>query len=104
MAQVQYSPPPRTVWTDDRAFSPAAMRTMRSRFGGERRRPLHVLSRLRALRLRRLLDRVARSLPGVRVLAGSRVGKVHPPLASRLTMRRIMATLMNVSLLCTIRS
>jgi hypothetical protein len=31
-------------------------------------------------------------------------GKVHTCLASRFSIRRIMATLMNVSLLCTIRS
>src|SRR5215212_7704497 len=31
-------------------------------------------------------------------------GKVHSPLASRLSIRRIIATLMNVSLLCTFRS
>ena len=34
----------------------------------------------------------------------SLVGKVHAPLASRLSIKRIMATVMNVSLLCTIRS
>jgi hypothetical protein len=31
-------------------------------------------------------------------------GKVHTPLASRVNMRRIMATSMKVSLLCTFRS
>ncbi len=31
-------------------------------------------------------------------------GKVHTPLASRFSIRRIMATSMNVSLVCTFRS
>jgi hypothetical protein len=35
-------------------------------------------------------------------LPKSLFGKIHPPVASRLAMRRIMATLMNVSLLCTL--
>jgi hypothetical protein len=37
-------------------------------------------------------------------LSKSLFGKVHTPLASRFSIRRIMATSMKLSLLCTIRS
>jgi hypothetical protein len=40
----------------------------------------------------------------VRLISKSVFCKVHAPLTSRLSIRRIIATLMNVSLLCTIRS
>ena len=48
----------------------------------------------------RELDKDARR----RVCSESLFGKVHTPLASRLSIMRIMATSMNVSLVCTFRS
>jgi hypothetical protein len=43
-------------------------------------------------------------LTATMVAAKSLFGKVYPPLASRFSIRRIMATSMNVSLVCTFRS
>jgi hypothetical protein len=46
----------------------------------------------------------ANSLEELEAAIKSLFGKVYSPLASRLSIRRIIATLMNVSLLCTFRS
>ncbi len=46
----------------------------------------------------------ANSLEELEAAIKSLFGKVYSPLASRLSIRRIIATLMNVSLLCTFHS
>ena len=54
--------------------------------------------------VRTYVERAASHQEALRRSSKSLFGKVHTSLASRLTIKRIIATLMNVSLLCTFRS